>query len=125
VLTPEQLMNALYADPEIVKRELARQPTPAELDEIVVNRTAAARLGWHPRFFNPRLAKWLHRITVPTHIVRGTEDRIVPPAYADEFKRLIPHASSTMIGQAGHIPFVERLDETSSAISKFIMRNSH
>ena len=44
-LTPDQLMNALYSDPKIIAQELARQPTPAEIDQIVINRTAAARLG--------------------------------------------------------------------------------
>jgi pimeloyl-ACP methyl ester carboxylesterase len=124
ILTPDQLMNALYADPKIAAAELARQPTPAELDEIVINRTTAARLAWHPRFFNPKLAKWLHRVAVPTQIIWGMQDKIVPPAYADELLRLIPHASVTRIEGAGHIPFAEKLDETSAAVSNFIMRNS-
>jgi len=123
-LTPDQLMNALYADPNIVAQELARQPTPAEIDQIVINRTAAARLAWHPRFFNPKLAKWLHRITVPTHILWGSEDKIVSPDYASDFKRLIPHATITIIDGVGHIPFAENLDETTAADSNFIMRNA-
>ena len=124
ILTPDQLMNALYADPQILAQALAYQPSPAELDQIVINRTAAARMAWHPRFFNPKLAKWLHRVKVPTHILWGTEDGIIPPVYAPEFKRLIPHAAVTMIDGVGHIPFAEKLDETTSAVSSFIMRNA-
>lgn len=124
IMTPEQLMNTLFADPKIAAAELARVPTPEQLDEIVKNRTTAARLGWHPRFFNPKLAQWLHRVKVPTQIVWGKQDKIVSPIYADEFKRLIPQASVHMIDGAGHIPYAEKLDETTTAIGNFVMRNA-
>jgi pimeloyl-ACP methyl ester carboxylesterase len=124
IMTPDQLMNSLFADPKIVAAELARVPTSEQLDEIVTNKTSAARLGWHPRFFNPRLARWLHRVKVPTQILWGKEDKIVSPLYADEFKRLIPHASVQLFPGAGHIPYAEKLDDTTSAIGNFVMRNA-
>ncbi|HWM46387.1 MAG TPA: alpha/beta hydrolase [Xanthobacteraceae bacterium] len=123
VMTPEQLVRALYADPKLIEQELARTPTPEDIERIVTNRTAAARLAWSPRFFNPKLAKWLHRVTVPTQIVWGAQDGVVSAAYADEFKRLIPHAAVTVFPNAGHIPFAERLDDVSRTIADFIMRN--
>jgi pimeloyl-ACP methyl ester carboxylesterase len=124
IMTPEQLMNALYADPKIIAAELARTPTSEEIDRMVTNRTAAARLAWHPRFFNPKLRKWLHRVKVPTNIVWGEQDRIVSAAYAGEFQRLIPHASVTVFPNAGHIPFAERLDDVTMTVSNFVMRNN-
>jgi pimeloyl-ACP methyl ester carboxylesterase len=123
-LAADQLMNTLYSDPKIIAGELARQPTSEEIDQIVINRTAAARMAWHPRFFNPKLSKWLHRIRVPTQILWGDEDKVVSPLYADELKRLIPHASVTMVKGVGHIPFAEKLDETTAAVSNFVMHNA-
>ena len=117
------LMNALYHDPAIVAQELAATPTPAEIDVIVANQVAAARLAWQPRFFNPKLRKWLHRVTVPTQIVWGAKDKIIPPAYAAEFAKLIPGATVTMLPNAGHLPHVEKLDEVTSAVTNFITRN--
>jgi pimeloyl-ACP methyl ester carboxylesterase len=117
------LMHALYHDPAIVAQELAATPTPAEIDTIVANQVAAARLAWQPRFFNPRLRKWLHRVTVPTRIVWGAEDKIIAPAYAAEFAKLIPGATVTMVAGAGHIPHAEKADEVTSAIVNFITRN--
>jgi pimeloyl-ACP methyl ester carboxylesterase len=124
IMTPEQLMNAIYADPKLVAAELARTPTPEEIDRMVTNRTAAARLAWHPRFFNPKLAKWLHRVTVPTQILWGAEDKIVSAAYADEFQRLIPHATKTIFPNAGHVPFAEKLDDVTASVANFVMRNN-
>lgn len=123
IMTPEQLVRSLYADPKLVEQELACTPTPEELDRIIIARTSSARLAWNPRFFNPKLRKWLHRITVPTHIVWGAEDRIVSAAYADELQRLIPHASKAVFPNAGHIPFAERLDDVTMTIANFIMSN--
>ena len=44
------------------------------------NRLATAKLGWQPRLYNPDLYKWLHRIQVPTLIVFGDDDKVIPPA---------------------------------------------
>jgi len=123
IMTPEQLVRSLYADPGLIEQELARTPTPEEIDRIVINRTTSARLAWNPRFFNPKLRKWLHRVRVPTQIIWGAEDQIVSAAYADEFQRLIPHAAKTVLPGAGHIPFAERLDDVTVTIANFVMSN--
>ena len=72
------------------------------------NRVAAARLAWQPRFFNPHLRKWLHRVTVPTRIVWGDRDGIIPPDYAAEFASLIPGAKVTMVPGTAHSPHIEK-----------------
>lgn len=118
------LMRTLYADQALAEQELKVAPTPAEIDVIVGNQVAAARLAWQPRFFNPKLRKWLHRVTVPTQIVWGAEDKIVPPAYAAEFAKLIPGATVTMVPKAGHLPQVEKLDEVASVVTNFVTRNT-
>ena len=77
IMTPDQLMNSLFADQKIVAAELARMPTRSRSTRSSQTSTSAARLGWHPRFFNPKLARWLHRIKVPTQILcgEGRQDR--------------------------------------------------
>jgi pimeloyl-ACP methyl ester carboxylesterase len=86
----------------------------------VLNRIASARYGWHPRFFNPRLARWLHRVDVPTHIIWGDADRVIPPVYADAFHRFIPGSVVTIIANAGHLPHIEREAEVAAAMQKFL-----
>jgi pimeloyl-ACP methyl ester carboxylesterase len=118
-----QLARASYVDPALAEDELAAVLSPEQVDEMVANNVAIARLGWHPRFFNPALRKWLHRVTAPAHIVWGAEDKIIPPAYADEFERLIRGASVTMVPRAGHLPHVEKADEVAAAVTTFIHRH--
>ena len=50
----------------------------------------------HPQG-NPKLSHWLHRITVPTLVLWGANDRLVPPAYGEAYKRHIAHAEMKRI----------------------------
>ncbi len=119
-----QLAHALYADPRLSETMLADEPSPEQIDEIVTNSVATARLAWHPRLFNPALRKWLRRIDRPTHIVWGEEDRIIPAAYAAELAGLIDGAKTTMVPDAGHMVHVEALDTVMNAFDDFIQRNA-
>lgn len=113
----------LYVDEVLTKQALAELEAPKsdeELDTLIRNRTSAARLCWHPRLNNPQLARWLHRIDVPVHLVWGDSDHIVPPAHADAYKKLIPEAELSLIEKAGHVPQVERARETLDAVVNFL-----
>ena len=48
------------------------------------------------------LKKRIHRVTAPTLLVWGKEDRLVPPVYADEFARRLADARvQTVDGRLG------------------------
>ncbi len=108
---PEQRARNLVHDQRLADQMLAVQPSEAEADVLMKNHYALARLAWQPRFFNPDLEKWLHRIDVPTHIVWGREDKLVPVAYAQAFAKLIPNARVTIIPDCGHVPHLEKTDD--------------
>ena len=99
--------QAAFYDPAMAARILAVPLEGDALDTFLKNRFASARVGWQPRLYDPHLAKWLHRIDVPTLIVWGEHDRIFPVAMLAEFARLIPGARSAVIPQCGHLPHVE------------------
>jgi len=48
----------------------------------------------------------------------------VPPAYAAEFKRLIPHARVEIIERCGHIPQIEQPNAFYRAVTAFIGEHS-
>jgi pimeloyl-ACP methyl ester carboxylesterase len=105
--SPEANAHAIFHDPALAQARLA-QPLEGELlDRYLKNRYASARVGWQPRLYDPHLAKWLHRIDVPTLVIWGEHDRIFPVAMLDEFLRLIPGARGAVIPNCGHLPHVE------------------
>lgn len=80
---------------------------------------AAARLLWP--LGERGLAKRLHRIRVPTLIVWGSEDRVIPPSYADRFARGIAAAAKVhRIAGAGHLVDADAPHELAGAIEEFL-----
>ncbi len=50
----------------------------------------------------------------------GDADRLVPPAHAAEFKRLIPQATVEIIPNCGHLPQLEGTAAFLRALTSFI-----
>ena len=109
-MDPDELVRALFHDKALIEQQLAT---------ITRNRVTSARLGWNPRFFNPKLRKWLRRIDVPTHIIWGDQAKIFVPAYATELQNEIPGAQVTIIPDTGHMLHVEKADAVADAVLAF------
>lgn len=117
--SPEELTRNLFHNQEIA----AAVPQPANDEELLVvlkNRLMTAKLGWSPRFYNPDLQKWLHRINVPTLIIWGDDDKLIPSAYGPAYRDLIPNAALDVIPECGHLPHVEKAQEFASKVVDFI-----
>ena len=120
--TPAELSKLLYADERVATNWAAQwQATPALQEMYDRNRHAAAKYTWQPRLHNPKLAKWLHRIDVPTHIIWGESDRLIPPAHAVALKGMIAGAQVTML-PGGHLLPIEQPDLFADTVSHFIAR---
>ena len=104
----EQRISDLFYDADLAEAVIASSERP-ELEEVMQrNRTVTARLSWHPRGFDPQLRKWLHRIRVPTLLVWGADDRLVPLAYGEAWARAIPGARLVTLDRCGHLPPLEQ-----------------
>jgi pimeloyl-ACP methyl ester carboxylesterase len=120
MIDPEEQARLAFADAKLGEAAAERATADKYQDEAILNRIASARYGWQPRFFNPRLERWLHRVNVPTHIVWGDTDRIIPKAYGEAFHRAIPGSTLTIIPNAGHLPHMERAAEVATAMQSFL-----
>jgi pimeloyl-ACP methyl ester carboxylesterase len=118
LMAPEELIKNLYFDQKIAETVLAVPPTPEAIDIGLKNRHTTARLAWEPRFHDPHLPKWLHRIDVPVKIVWGEKDRIIPVGFVDQYRKLFPKAQIHIVKDAGHLPPVEKPDEFVSIVCK-------
>lgn len=118
----EQLIRSLYHDQKLADAALAQPVSDDALMTYAKNQLASAKLGWHPRLYNPHLHKWLHRINVPTLLVWGDDDKLVPFPHAPAYAALIPGARLHVIDNCGHVPHAERADEFVKAVTDFIGR---
>lgn len=121
---PDVVFRSMFADAKVADALLATPRTPAQEQLLNKNRLAIARVGWHPPLFNPRLEKWLHRVTMPAHVIWGDTDRLFPPAYARAFETLLPDAQVTIVEACGHFGHLEQPERLRAAISSFLKRRS-
>jgi pimeloyl-ACP methyl ester carboxylesterase len=118
--TDEQRIRDLFHDPARADEMAASAKRPEAEDIGLKNQTTAARLTWQPRGYDPHLAKWLHRINVPTLLVWGTNDRVYPIDYAAAYQKLIPGAKLAIIPDCGHLPHIERREIFVAALDDFL-----
>jgi pimeloyl-ACP methyl ester carboxylesterase len=76
--------------------------------------------AWRPHLFNPRLKRWLHRITVPTLVLWGASDRIVTTEYGRAYSDLIPGSHFEVIPEAGHHPELEQPEAFVERVARFM-----
>lgn len=123
ICSPPELSRLLFADEAAAADWVAQwQATPELLETYDKNRYAAAKYTWQPRLYNPKLAKWLHRIDVPTHIISGEADRLIAPAHASALQAMIQGAETTRLPGCGHLADIDRPELFANAISRFIER---
>ena len=115
----EENLRRFYADPERAARRLRDM---ADIDNGLAakNRLTVSRLAYRPRFYNPGLAKWLHRITVPTLLVYGDKDGLVPPRFGEAYRAAIPGSRLVVLANAGHAPFDEQKDAFLATFHDFV-----
>lgn len=117
-LQPEEIPGYLAHDVGILAPYLPKGPDP----EFAA---AREREGGHfgkllqNGLIGPWLPRWLHRVNMPTLIVWGEEDRVLPVGQADTWKKLIPQAQVLRVPNAGHLVLDESADAP-RAIADFL-----
>jgi pimeloyl-ACP methyl ester carboxylesterase len=120
LLSDEQRLQHFFHDPKKAKEMIARVLNPDMEDVALKNRATVAKLSWHPRSHDPHLAKWLHRVDVPTLLIWGDTDRIFPREHALAYERSIPNAKLVIVPDCGHVPQIEQPDAFVAALESFI-----
>ena len=119
-LHPDEVGRLLYHDPARARVDYARL-SDDQLTVIARNREATALYAWEPYFHNPKLPQRLHRITVPTLLLWGAEDRFVSAGYyGAAYRDGIPGARLETIDSAGHFPHLEAPEALVARVRAFL-----
>jgi len=116
-----KLRQLLFHDPQghIARLVIPENPPEERLLAAYQSLTVLARLVWE-RPFDPKLAGRLHRITCPVLLIWGGNDRLVPPAHGDAYRKHLPHAELKKIPNCGHLPMFEQETDFVQAVSQFV-----
>lgn len=111
-ITPPELPSYLAHDPAVALRYFPKAPDPGFDARLGREIGAFAQLVRHHPQGNPKLARWLHRITVPTLLLWGGADRMRPTAQADAWTALLPDRHLAIVPNTGHLVFEETPSST-------------
>ena len=121
---PEDLPKYLFAHPgsEAARATMALPGDPELIPKAIAQ--GAWNIGCTTKFAWPiadhGLGRRLYRIQVPTLIVWGRQDALIPVAYAAEFGSRIAGSQVEVIDDCGHVVQADQPEHTWTALSKFL-----
>ena len=122
MVSSDTRLKQRFYDPTQVPNydQVTREMTP---DEQVIdhgNREMASRLCWKPYLHNPSLPHYLRKVSIPTLIVWGRQDAIIPLECGTMYEKSISNSNLKVIDNCGHSPAVERPQEFLDAVNDFL-----
>ena len=120
-MLPRQMIESsvrnVYGNPELVSPQLVDRYYQLTLREG--NREALVqRFSQHadPVLNQARISQ----ISIPTLIIWGGRDGLIPPPHAEQFNVAIKDSQVVMFEDLGHVPQEENAAATASAVAKFL-----
>lgn len=117
---PEEIPRYLVNDFSVIEKHLPQGPHP---EFVAARDREGGNFGMLMQngLFGPWLPRWLHRVNMPTMIVWGEKDRILPFEQSAAWTKLIPQAQLLRVPDAGHLPFDEK-PESVKAVTEFLLK---
>lgn len=103
LLGEEETINLAIGNSDI----LAAATDADDSNLRIRGREMTTRLCWKPYMHDPSLIHLLPRVQVPTLIVWGENDRIVPVSAGERIADAMPNARLEIVEGAGHLPHIE------------------
>ena len=120
-LTLGQLGRLLLHDPTAVDTRAMpafdKQADPMERHmKMIAAQETMARLGWSPYLHDRDLPRRIKRYTGAATLIWGSDDRVVDDGHAQAWADLLGTDDVHVVDGAGHLPHIERPQETAAAI---------
>ena len=120
----KEFITAGFLDPakvEEFQQVCPDEPSPEQVEAWEVAREEACRLGWRPYMYYAALPQLLGRIKdLPTLIVWGRQDAIVPLSAGEVYQNSIPGSKLTILEDCGHRPEIEKSAEFVQLVRQFL-----
>ena len=92
----------IFQKPEAAAAYFSANPSPEDRLRRFREMTSTARLAWHC-WYDDKMPLRLARLTVPTLVLWGAEDRLFPPALAHKYAAAIPNVRLLLLPDCGHM----------------------
>ena len=122
-----RIVSALFCDPayavdeDYIQRRHESSTAPGAWEAIAAARFR--RPGANPPT-TPSAARAYERIAVPTLVIEGAGDKLLPPGWAADIAGRISQGRSAVVDGAGHCPQIEQPDVVNELLLGFLDENS-
>jgi pimeloyl-ACP methyl ester carboxylesterase len=114
----EQIPGLLVSNFDVLRKRLPEKPDLDFIGDRYREAGTVARLFWE-RPGDPKFMRYLHRIKMPTMIIWGDEDKIIPVQQTESWRKFLPNADIKIFKGAGHLVHLEK-PEAVETIAKFL-----
>lgn len=114
-IPPEEVFGYLASDIGVVMPHIPANPS-REWQDIRRRESASFAALIKGGLSHPKFQRWLHRVTMPTLVVWGEADRVLPIPQADAWMKLLPNARLIRYPGAGHL----LLEESPQAVADIL-----
>src|SRR6516165_2458303 len=105
------------ADDDYVRRRYESSTAPGAWEAVAA---ARFRRPGSSRPATPSSARAYQRIDMPTFVVEGADDKLLPAGWAAEIAKQIRHGRWAVVGEAGHCPQIEQASAVNELLLGFL-----
>ena len=123
-MPPETLPHLVLADPGSPLAAMLTPPAddPQALFEAAMRMASILHFIWP--LPDKGLYRRIHRISAPTLLIWGAQDKLVDPVYAEEFTSRLRDSRLELVEGAGHLPQLEQPEAVRERVLGFLDGNS-
>ena len=110
----------VFYTPEIATKEIVDEVFATVNDRIKLIKTLTIAKS----AIRHNMAKDLPKMTTPTCIIWGRNDKVTPPNVAEEFDKLLPNSELLWIDKCGHAAMMEHPEEFNKILFDWLQKKN-
>lgn len=112
--------RAGFHDQKAFDRVYGAEPPTDQLEMWDICREMSFRIAWKPYMYSQTLPHLLRSVRVPSLVVWGSKDKVVPPATGKQYAEALPNAALELVHDCGHCVDMEQPEILAKLVTNFI-----
>ncbi len=118
---PNQLVEHIFHDPKGPMSQMFTEQLADPEAQLEMYRCLASTGKFLWPIPDKGLKKRIHRLQLPTLLLWGNSDKLIPPVYGDAFQGSIPGSRLVSFDKSGHMIMLEEQEAFVEAVSNFLL----
>jgi len=112
--------RAGFYDQKAFDKVYGAEPPTDQLEMWDICREMSFRIAWKPYMYSQTLPHLLGSVRVPSLVVWGDHDKVVPQSAAAVYAKALPNAKTEIVKDCGHCVDMEQPDALAKLVTNFI-----